>query len=88
MSQPQQISNVRDLGQKVLQRRKELGISQIELAGLAHCGHRFIRELEQGKESIRMGKALELCALLNIQFFMDSPSHQQEERSDSIQELF
>lgn len=37
-------------------RRSEEGLTQKELAKLAGVGLRFIRELEQGKETLRMDK--------------------------------
>lgn len=40
----------------VRQRRKVEKLTQKELADLAGVGLRFIRDLEQGKESLRMDK--------------------------------
>lgn len=40
----------------VKQKRKELSLSQAELAMRVGVGLRFIRDVEQGKESIRMDK--------------------------------
>ncbi len=44
-------------------RRKLLGITQEELAEKAGVGLRFIRELEQGKESMRMDKVNQVLSL-------------------------
>jgi len=38
--------------------RKKLGITQEELATKAGVGVRFIRELEQGKETLRLDRML------------------------------
>jgi HTH-type transcriptional regulator / antitoxin HipB len=67
------IVNVSQLGELVKARRKALGLTQIELAQRARCGHRLIRELEHGKESIQMGRALEICHLLNIKLLATMP---------------
>ncbi len=40
----------------IQQRRKEEGLTQKQLAELAGVGLRFVRDLEQGKESLRMDK--------------------------------
>lgn len=40
----------------VKQHRKRLSITQVELANRAGVGLRFVRELEQGKDSLRMDK--------------------------------
>lgn len=40
----------------VKERRKSLGLTQQELALRANVGLRFVRDLEQGKESLRLDK--------------------------------
>ncbi len=49
--------------QFVKQRRKQLGLTQQDLAERAGVGLRFIRDLEQGKPSLRMDKVNEVLAL-------------------------
>jgi y4mF family transcriptional regulator len=43
--------------------RKKLGMTQEELAEKAGVGLRFIREVEQGKQSLRMDKVNQVLAL-------------------------
>jgi len=45
------------------QKRRLNKISQIELANKAGVGLRFIRELEQGKETLRMDKVNQVLKL-------------------------
>ncbi|MDG5798790.1 helix-turn-helix transcriptional regulator [Marinilabiliaceae bacterium ANBcel2] len=52
-----------NLLQFVKQRRKQLGLTQQDLAERAGVGLRFIRDLEQGKETLRMDKVNEVLAL-------------------------
>lgn len=47
-----------DLGALVRARRKTLGLTQAELAARCGTGERFIVELEAGKPTIQLGKAL------------------------------
>ena len=47
----------------VKSRRKALGLTQRDLADRAGLGLRFIRELEQGKESLRLDKVNQVLAL-------------------------
>ncbi|GJM64729.1 transcriptional regulator [Persicobacter diffluens] len=47
--------------------RKEYGITQEELALKAGVGLRFVRELEQGKKTLRMDKVNEVLALFDHQ---------------------
>lgn len=47
----------------VKERRKLLGLTQKELAEKAGVGLRFIRDLEQGKESLRLDKVNQVLQL-------------------------
>lgn len=44
-------------------RREQLGLTQEELANRAGVGLRFIRDLEQGKESLRLDKVNQVLVL-------------------------
>ena len=56
---------MKDISNFVKERRKFLGITQVELAKKAGVGLRFVRELEQGKTSLRMDKVNDLLALFS-----------------------
>ncbi len=47
----------------IKERRKLLGLTQEELAKKAGVGLRFIRDLEQGKESLRLDKVNQVLQL-------------------------
>ena len=47
----------------VKERRKALGLTQLDLADRAGVGIRFIRELEQGKQSLQLNKVNQVLAL-------------------------
>lgn len=47
----------------VKNRRKLLGLTQEEIAEKAGVGLRFIRDLEQGKETLRMDKVNQVLGL-------------------------
>lgn len=47
----------------VKNKRKQLKLTQPELAERAGVGLRFVRELEQGKESVRVDKVNQVLAL-------------------------
>ena len=57
---------VKKIGKLVRKVRREQGLTQVQLAGVSGTGVRFIRELEQGKESCHIGKALTVVAMLGI----------------------
>ena len=54
-------------GDFVKKRRKELGMNQDELALVSGTGVRFISDLENGKETCELGKALAVLANLGIE---------------------
>lgn len=61
------ISSVEDLGKAIVQERKGQGLTQTDIAGLAQTGVRFVVDLEKGKPTIQMGKALEVLQLLGLE---------------------
>jgi HTH-type transcriptional regulator / antitoxin HipB len=52
------ISTAREFGEMVARARKALGITQRELALAINSGERFIVDLEAGKPTAQLGKAL------------------------------
>jgi y4mF family transcriptional regulator len=55
------------LSQFVKSKRKEIRLTQPELAERAGVGLRFLRELEQGKESVRLDKVNQVLALFGAE---------------------
>lgn len=52
-----------DISEYVRRNRKALGLTQEEFAMRAGLGLRFVRELEQGKKTLRMDKVNEALAV-------------------------
>jgi HTH-type transcriptional regulator/antitoxin HipB len=61
------VTNSAKLGELVREVRKEQGLTQLDLAGLAGLSNRFIIDLERGKETLQMQKALDVLALLGVE---------------------
>ncbi|MBI5646608.1 MAG: helix-turn-helix transcriptional regulator [Ignavibacteriae bacterium] len=62
----------------IKQKRKSMGMTQPELAERAGVGLRFIRELEQGKTTLRMDKVNQVLRLFGHELAaspMDRDSH-------------
>jgi y4mF family transcriptional regulator len=57
------MASTRELIQFVKSRRNQLGLTQKELAERAGVGLRFVRDLEQGKESLQLDKINQILAL-------------------------
>jgi len=68
-----------DLSKFVKKQRKKLGMTQPELADRAGVGLRFIRDMEQGKPSLRMDKVNQVLDLFG-HVMKPAPNH--EENSD------
>ena len=47
--------------------RKRLGMTQVEMADRAGVGLRFVRELEQGKETVRLDKVNQVLSLFGYE---------------------
>lgn len=61
------IKSVADLGSVVQQTRKGQTLTQVDIAGLAQTGNRFLVDLENGKETIQLGKVLTVLELLGLE---------------------
>lgn len=61
------IRHSEDLGKLVRQLRTEQGLLQIDLAGLAGTGNRFIVDLERGKPTLQLQKVLDLLDLMGLE---------------------
>ena len=54
------------IGEYIKQERKKAGLTQEEFAMRAGLGLRFIRELEQGKETVRLDKVNQALAMFGM----------------------
>ena len=62
---------IKKIGHMVRTTRKAQGLTQQQLAATTGVGVRFIRELEQGKQSCHMGKALAVLSMLGLDIMID-----------------
>lgn len=62
----QTIADTNSLGLLIRKERKAQKLTQEQLAGLTGVGVRFVRELEAGKESCQLGRALQVAAGLGL----------------------
>jgi HTH-type transcriptional regulator/antitoxin HipB len=63
-----------DLGRIVRETRKKLGVTQKALALTSGTGLRFVIELEKGKPTCEIGKALTVVQTLGIRIDLTPPS--------------
>lgn len=57
---------LKNLGQTVRKRRKSSRLTQMEAAALCGIGTRFLSELENGKQSLQIGKVLQVLSGLGL----------------------
>jgi y4mF family transcriptional regulator len=66
LMEPTRVRTVADLGAVVRRRRKEVQLTQAELAEVAGVGVRFVSELERGKPTAEMHKVLQVLSVLGV----------------------
>ena len=60
------LNDAKAFGEAVRAYRKRQGVSQTQMAAVANTGTRFISDLENGKPSVQLDKALKVAWLLGI----------------------
>lgn len=58
-----------DISMLLKERRKALGYTQAEVASFCNVGLRFLSELENGKETLQLGKVLKVMNILGLDLF-------------------
>ncbi|HOF27446.1 MAG TPA: type II toxin-antitoxin system Y4mF family antitoxin [Clostridia bacterium] len=54
------------IGKYIKRKRKEAGLTQVDFAIRSGLGLRFIRELEQGKETVRLDKVNQALGMFGM----------------------
>lgn len=71
-----------DIGRMIREARKRLRVTQKTLALTSGTGLRFIIELEKGKETCEIGKALTVLNTLGIKMTLTPPAAAQQGSGD------
>lgn len=66
------IRSAADLGRAIRRRRKRLGHTQAETAALSGVGVRFLSELERGKPTVELDRALLVARRLGLRVHVSS----------------
>ncbi|HEX9159392.1 MAG TPA: helix-turn-helix domain-containing protein [Rhizomicrobium sp.] len=64
---------VEELGSILREARREAGLTQHQLAAASGVGVRFLIELEAGKATAQLGKALAVLTMLGCYVRVDAP---------------
>ena len=73
--QSQQVKDASDLGALIRLRRKQLGLTQQELADASGCSIMYVSNLERGKETAELGIALRIVNLLGLDLLAVDRGH-------------
>ncbi len=68
------IKTAKDFGKLIRTMRKKSGLTQVDLAAASGVGTRFVRELEKGKPSCQLEKALLVAQMLGIKLEATLPT--------------
>jgi y4mF family transcriptional regulator len=66
----QPVRSVADIGNRVREARRAMGMTQQRFADLAGVGRRFLVELEHGKPSLEIARVLAVCKAAGIRLTM------------------
>ncbi len=61
------IQDAKQLGEQIRGRRRELGLTQTEVADVANTNLRFVSELERGKPTARLENVMRVLATLGLE---------------------
>lgn len=67
-----ELTSAAEIGTLIRQVRKDQGLTQAELAGACGVGVRFIIDLEKGKPSCELDKALKVVRRLGLKLRVES----------------
>lgn len=68
-----QIKSADDLGRVIRRQRKLQALRQQDLADQIGASHVFLRQVEQGKPTVQLGRVLRLLEELGIELHVDVP---------------
>jgi len=60
------VTTAADIGRAVRKKRKEDGLTLADAAALCGVGYRFLSDLENGKETVQVGKILKVLTALGL----------------------
>ena len=67
------MDTMKEIGAFVAETRRQQGVTQLELSLAADVGRRFVVELEDGKETLQVGKLLKVMSALGIELNLVAP---------------
>ena len=66
------VATVADIGVAIRNKRKADGLTLADAAGLCGVGYRFMSDLENGKETVQVGKVVKVLTALGLEMTIDA----------------
>ncbi len=66
------VATVADIGVAIRKKRKADGLTLADAAGLCGVGYRFMSDLENGKETVQVGKVLKVLTALGLEMTIEA----------------
>jgi y4mF family transcriptional regulator len=66
------VATAADIGAAIRKKRKDDGLTMVDAAALCGVGYRFMSDLENGKKTAQMGKALQVIKALGLDIYIES----------------
>lgn len=73
MSSKITVQSVEEIGRVIRAVRKSSGVRQDDVAGTAGVSHVYLRDLERGKETSQIGRALQVMSELGVRLQLEIP---------------
>ena len=64
------IRDAEDLGEAIRQRRRDMGLTQVQVAETCHCSPRFIGDLERGIAGGNIKQVIRVCRELGMDLYI------------------
>lgn len=64
------VRTVEEIGRMIRRKRKETGVLQETVAGMCGVGTKFLSQLENGKETAELGKALTVLRKMGFEMYL------------------
>lgn len=76
------MKNNTHIGQFIREKRKSLGINQLQLADISGVGINFISQIEKGKETVRLDKASQVLNSLGYKLSVEKVNQTENTKSE------
>lgn len=64
------IRDAEDLGEAIRQRRRDMGLTQVQVAETCHCSPRFVGDLERGIAGGNIKQVIRVCRELGMDLYI------------------